>query len=340
LSSPAYRGRHRAPAGRHRAATALSTVRPAGSRLRNSGSKSGSKSGNKSGHKSGNKSGYVLPSAAAATLVLTATGAHFGGAIGASAEAASGATAMLAASGAATADPIVRDVSDRAARGASRSEASAVSAAEADAATGGSGGTDAAPDGEADRLDTQAAADTAERTQAKVDAQALEKDKAAADAAAQAQVKADAEAKAQAADDAAKAASDAAHAWVAPINTDYQLTSGFGMRWGAMHPGQDFAISVGTPVKALSSGTVIFAGWEGGYGNKIEIQYWDGTVSWFAHNSKLLVGKGENVTPGETVSLSGNTGHSTGPHLHVEIHPNNGGAIPPIPWLTAKGIMP
>jgi murein DD-endopeptidase MepM/ murein hydrolase activator NlpD len=247
---------------------------------------------------------------------------------------------MLAASGAATEDPIARDESDRAARDDSRAEASAVTAAEADAASGGAGGTDAAPDGEADRLDTQAAADAAERTQAKVDAQALEKDKAAADAAAQAQVKADAEAKGRAAGEAAKAAADAAHAWVAPVNTSYQLTSGFGMRWGAMHPGQDFALSVGTPVKALSSGIVIFAGWEGGYGNKVEIQYWDGTVSWFAHNSKLLVRKGENVTPGETVSLSGNTGHSTGPHLHVEIHPNHGAAIPPIPWLTAKGIMP
>ena len=49
---------------------------------------------------------------------------------------------------------------------------------------------------------------------------------------------------------------------------------------------------------------------------------------------------GESVTSGETVSLSGNTGHSTGPHLHVEIHPDDGTAIPPIPWLKTKGIMP
>ena len=88
-----------------------------------------------------------------------------------------------------------------------------------------------------------------------------------------------------------------------------------------MHPGQDFAVPVGTPVKAMSTGTVIFAGWQGGYGNKVEIQYWDGTVSWFAHNSKLLVTQGENVTPGRARLESGNTGHSTGPHVHVEIHP-------------------
>ena len=120
----------------------------------------------------------------------------------------------------------------------------------------------------------------------------------------------------------------------------YQLTSGFGMRWGSMHPGQDFAVPVGTPVKSMSTGTVIFAGWQGGYGNKVEIQYWDGTVSWFAHNSRLLVRKGENVAPGEVVSLSGNTGHSTGPHVHVEIHPNDGSPVPPIPWLKKIGAMP
>jgi murein DD-endopeptidase MepM/ murein hydrolase activator NlpD len=288
----------------------------------------------------------VLPSAAAATLVLTATGAHFGGALGASAEASSGATGTLTAAGLATQDSIERQTSDRVARDDSRTgTSSSASAAPTSAGTAGaaSGGTDAAPDGTAGRPDTESAADTAERVQAKVDAQTAEAEKAAAEAAASAQAKADDDDKARTDADAAsaaRAAADAAHAWVAPVNTSYQLTSGFGMRWGAMHPGQDFAMSVGTPVKALSSGTVLFAGWEGGYGNKVEIQYWDGTVSWFAHNSKLLVSKGVNVTPGQIVSLSGNTGHSTGPHLHVEIHPNNGAPIPPIPWLTAKGIMP
>jgi murein DD-endopeptidase MepM/ murein hydrolase activator NlpD len=112
------------------------------------------------------------------------------------------------------------------------------------------------------------------------------------------------------------------------------------MRWGSMHPGQDFAVPVGTPVKAMSSGTVIFAGWQGGYGNKVEIQYWDGTVSWFCHNSKLVVSQGEKVTPGELVSMSGNTGHSTGPHIHVEIHPQDGSPISPLPWLKKMGTMP
>jgi murein DD-endopeptidase MepM/ murein hydrolase activator NlpD len=124
------------------------------------------------------------------------------------------------------------------------------------------------------------------------------------------------------------------------IGGGYQLTSGFGMRWGSMHPGQDFAVPVGTQVKSMSSGSVVFAGWQGGYGYKVEIHYWDGTVSWFCHNSKLLVKPGENVVPGEVVSLSGSTGHSTGPHVHVEIHPNDGSAVSPLPWLKKMGAMP
>ena len=151
--------------------------------------------------------------------------------------------------------------------------------------------------------------------------------KAQADAAAQQKAQAD-------------AAAAAAHNWVPFIDGGYKLTSGFGMRWGSMHPGQDFAVPVGTPVKAMSSGTVIFAGWQGGYGNKVEIQYWDGTVSWFCHNSKLVVTQGEKVTPGELVSMSGNTGHSTGPHIHVEIHPQDGSPVPPLPWLKKMGTMP
>ncbi len=129
-------------------------------------------------------------------------------------------------------------------------------------------------------------------------------------------------------------------AWAPPIGPGSALTSGFGMRWGSMHPGQDFAIPVGTPVKAMSSGTVIFAGWSGGYGNKVEIQYWEGTVSWYAHNSRLMVKTGQAVSPGQVVSLSGNTGHSTGPHLHLEVHPAGGSPVPPVTWLKTTGILP
>ena len=128
--------------------------------------------------------------------------------------------------------------------------------------------------------------------------------------------------------------------WVAPIGAGYPLSSGFGMRWGVMHSGQDFAIPVGTEVRAMSSGTVLMAGWSGGFGYKVEIQYWDGTVSWYAHNSSLKVSQGQSVSPGQVVALSGNSGHSTGPHLHLEIHPANGAPVAPLGWLQTMGIVP
>ncbi|MDN5794528.1 MAG: M23 family metallopeptidase [Intrasporangium sp.] len=136
----------------------------------------------------------------------------------------------------------------------------------------------------------------------------------------------------------AEAARKKAHRWVSPIS-NYTLTSGYGWRWGRMHPAQDLAAPIGTPVRALSTGTVIFAGWSNeGYGQFVKIRYWDGTVSWFAHNSRLLVSVGEQVKPGQVVSYSGSTGNSTGPHLHLEIHPHDGAPVSPRPWLTQKGV--
>ena len=309
MSDAAYRGRHRPPAGRHRAARSARTHESTGSSLpRFAGS------------------GYLLPTAAAATLVLTATGAHIGGTADAPSASAAPATS-LTASGLVTEDAIERDVIERSGRDSARAS--------------GLTGTDSFDTADSGRADQQDAADAADRTQAQADAADA---KAAADAAAaQAQVQAQVQAQADAAAQQkaqANAAAAAAHNWVPFIDGGYQLTSGFGMRWGSMHPGQDFAVPVGTPVKAMSSGTVIFAGWQGGYGNKVEIQYWDGTVSWFCHNSKLVVTQGEKVTPGELVSMSGNTGHSTGPHIHVEIHPQDGSPVSPLPWLKKMGTMP
>lgn len=127
-------------------------------------------------------------------------------------------------------------------------------------------------------------------------------------------------------------------AWVKPINS-YVLTSGYGWRWGRIHAAQDFAVGVGTPVKSMSSGVVVASGWLGTYGNRVEIKYWDGTVSLYAHNSSLKVKVGDKVAPGQVVALSGNTGNSTGPHLHVEIRTNgNTTKIPPIPWMRSKGL--
>jgi len=83
---------------------------------------------------------------------------------------------------------------------------------------------------------------------------------------------------------------------------------------------------------------VVFAGQQSGYGNIVQIRYWDGTVSYFGHMSRIQVNVGEAVAPGDIVGESGNTGHSTGPHLHLEIHPSGGAAIDPLPWLAAHHI--
>jgi murein DD-endopeptidase MepM/ murein hydrolase activator NlpD len=123
-----------------------------------------------------------------------------------------------------------------------------------------------------------------------------------------------------------------AHSWRMPIS-DPVKTSGFGYRWGRLHAGEDFAVSVGTPLASMSTGTVAVAGEESGFGNLVEIRYWDGTVSYFGHMSVVSVKVGETVKPGEIVGQSGNTGHSTGPHLHLEIHPDGGEAVDPLPWL-------
>lgn len=123
-----------------------------------------------------------------------------------------------------------------------------------------------------------------------------------------------------------------AQSWRLPIKS-YALSSGFGWRWGALHAGEDFAIPNGTDLASMSTGTVTFAGQDSGYGNLVKLRYWDGTVSYYAHMSSISVTEGDDLEPGQIVGQSGNTGHSTGPHLHLEIHPDGGDAVNPLPWL-------
>jgi murein DD-endopeptidase MepM/ murein hydrolase activator NlpD len=134
-----------------------------------------------------------------------------------------------------------------------------------------------------------------------------------------------------------EAAEAKAHRWVLPV-AHYRFSSPFGMRWGRLHAGDDFAVPVGTRIGSLSSGTVIFAGQESGYGNKVEVRHWDGTVSWYAHMSSITVKVGDKVAPGDKLGETGNTGHSTGPHLHLEIHPDGGPAVNPARWLADHGL--
>lgn len=97
------------------------------------------------------------------------------------------------------------------------------------------------------------------------------------------------------------------------------LTSGFGYRWGTNHNGVDWGVPVGTAVKASSGGVVIRSGWFSGYGICVDIQHPNGTMTRYAHLSKTLVSVGQKVSQGEQIARSGNTGNSTGPHLHFEI---------------------
>ena len=110
------------------------------------------------------------------------------------------------------------------------------------------------------------------------------------------------------------------------------VVSGFGMRWGRMHEGIDIAAGMGTPIHAAASGTVIHAGWLGGYGNLVVLDHGDGLATAYAHASAILVVVGQSVSQGETVSLVGSTGHSTGPHLHFEVRVN-GVAVDPLLYL-------
>ncbi|WP_338421199.1 peptidoglycan DD-metalloendopeptidase family protein [Nostoc parmelioides] len=114
------------------------------------------------------------------------------------------------------------------------------------------------------------------------------------------------------------------------------LTSGYGWRWGRMHRGIDIAAPVGTPVFAAADGVVEKSGWNrGGYGNLVDIRHPDGSLTRYAHNSRLLVRAGQQVRQGQQIAAMGSTGFSTGPHTHFEIHKSGKGAINPIAMLPA-----
>lgn len=112
------------------------------------------------------------------------------------------------------------------------------------------------------------------------------------------------------------------------------LTSGYGPRWGRMHKGIDIAGPIGTPIVAAGPGVVTYAGWnDGGYGNLVEIQHPDGSLTLYAHNNRLVVQEGQTVDQGQQIAEMGSTGYSTGPHLHFEFYPAGQGAVNPLAYL-------
>lgn len=138
-----------------------------------------------------------------------------------------------------------------------------------------------------------------------------------------------------------------AASWVDPVKK-YTLSASFaqaGSMWNSTHSGQDFAVASGTQVFAAHGGTVVKAGSNGAgdgsaYGNAIVIKHGNGTYSQYAHLSRIQVKVGQVVTTGQRIALSGNTGNSSGPHLHFEIRTtaNYGSAIDPVAFLRSKGV--
>jgi murein DD-endopeptidase MepM/ murein hydrolase activator NlpD len=98
------------------------------------------------------------------------------------------------------------------------------------------------------------------------------------------------------------------------------VTSGFGARWGRMHEGVDIAAPFGAPVVAVAAGVVVETGWHDGFGNLVVIDHGGGLQTYYAHNSAFAVAAGTTVSQGQVVSYVGSTGHSTGPHCHLEVH--------------------
>ncbi|SES49116.1 Murein DD-endopeptidase MepM and murein hydrolase activator NlpD, contain LysM domain [Streptomyces sp. yr375] len=215
---------------------------------------------------------------------------------------------------------------------------------------------------------TQATADAGEALRSRIMAQAESqqtqietKAKAAAEAAAakaQADAVAKAEKEAKAKADAAKEKAAAAAkekaetARLAELATQYTLptssytiTSTFGQSgsmWSSgYHTGLDFAAPTGTLIKAVHSGTITEAGWAGSYGYRTILTLDDGTELWFCHQSSISVSVGQEVGTGDVIGRVGATGNVTGPHLHLEVHPNgNSNGVDPGAWLRSMGLNP
>jgi murein DD-endopeptidase MepM/ murein hydrolase activator NlpD len=110
------------------------------------------------------------------------------------------------------------------------------------------------------------------------------------------------------------------------------------VHWTACHTGQDFAVPTGTPVIAAGSGVVVFAGWDGPYGNAVHVLHAGGLATWYGHLSQIRTIRGQRVHTGSLLGLSGATGNTTGPHLHFEVRTgasatSDGTPIDPMPWL-------
>lgn len=119
--------------------------------------------------------------------------------------------------------------------------------------------------------------------------------------------------------------------YIIPVE-DYFISSEFGPRWGSTHHGVDLAVPTGTSVVAARDGVVIQTGWNGDLGISVYVEHSDGVVTRYAHLNESIVELGQEVSQGEVIAYSGNTGYSTGPHLHFEIR-IDGEAVNPLDYV-------
>ncbi|MCM1970934.1 MULTISPECIES: M23 family metallopeptidase [Streptomyces] len=130
--------------------------------------------------------------------------------------------------------------------------------------------------------------------------------------------------------------------WVAPVET-YELSASYGSggdRWARRHTGQDFAVPIGTPVRAVGEGRVVRVSCGGPFGIEIVLQHPNGYYTQYAHLAAVAVDQGERVGTGQWIGQSGSTGNSTGPHLHFEVRvtPESGSALDPEAWLASREV--
>jgi murein DD-endopeptidase MepM/ murein hydrolase activator NlpD len=128
--------------------------------------------------------------------------------------------------------------------------------------------------------------------------------------------------------------------WRLPVH-EYTPSSGFGWRnlngGSQFHDGYDMACPEGTKVYAPADGVVTLAGWDGGFGNAVQISYGGGITTIQGHNSRVAVTVGQRVKAGDLVAISGNTGYSFGPHSHFGVYYNNV-AIDPKVFMLQRGV--
>ncbi len=125
-----------------------------------------------------------------------------------------------------------------------------------------------------------------------------------------------------------------------PVKDSFRWTSGFGYRRDPkgggtrMHEGTDMAGAYGTAILATADGTVTFAGWHAGYGRHIKVQHSNGIMTTYSHLSQIRVDVGQRVSRGERIGDMGNSGRSTGTHLHYEVR-INGTPVNPMTFIKA-----